>query len=73
MESRSRQTHLFVSFDKITSLTDKSNCTGAASFDFSKAFDLVPCDILIEKCDYLESAEHAIDGLKTGSLTDFEM
>lgn len=47
MKDRSCQTNLSI-FDKVIDLGGKDNCVDIIYLDFSKAFDLVPHDILIK-------------------------
>ncbi|KAF7250585.1 hypothetical protein EYD10_04010 [Varanus komodoensis] len=49
IKNKSYQTNLISFFDWITSQMDKGNAVGIICLDFSKAFNIVPRDILISK------------------------
>ena len=54
---RSCLTNLISFYDKMTRLVDEGKAVIVISMDFSKAFDTVPYDILVEKL-----AAHGLDG-----------
>ena len=54
---RSRLTNLISFYDKVTCLADEGKAVDVVYLDFSKAFDTVPHNILIEKL-----AAHGLDG-----------
>ena len=57
MNGRSCLTNLISFYDKVTRLVDEGQAVDAVYLDFSKAFDTVPCNILVEKL-----AAHGLDG-----------
>lgn len=65
MEIRSRQTNL-IYFLMIISLVDKGNSVNVIYWDFCKAFDLIPHDILIKNLEEYKITWHRLNGLKTG-------
>ena len=56
---RSCLTNLISFYDKVTRLVDVGQAVDVVYLDFSKAFDTVPHNILMEKL-----AAHALDGCK---------
>ena len=59
MNSRSCLTNLISFYDKVTRLVDEGKAVDVVYLDFSKAFDTVPQNILVEKL-----AAHGLDGRK---------
>ena len=57
MNSRSCLTNLISFYDKVTRLVDEGQAVDVVYLDFSKAFDTVPHNILVEKL-----AAHGLDG-----------
>ena len=57
MNGRSCLTNLISFYDKVTHLVDDNKAVDVLYLDFSKAFDTVPYDILMEKL-----AAHGLDG-----------
>ena len=57
MNGRSRLTNLISFYDKVTCLVDEGKAVNVVYLDFSKAFDTVPHNILMEKL-----AAHSLDG-----------
>ena len=57
MNSRSCLTNLISFYDKVTCLVDEGLAVDVVYLDFSKAFDAVPHNILVEKL-----AAHGLDG-----------
>jgi len=49
MEGRPCLTNLISFYDQVTHLVDEGKAVGVAYLDFSKAFDTVSCNILLEK------------------------
>ena len=56
MNGRSCLTNLTSFYDKVTRLVDESQAVDVVYLDFSKAFDTVPHNILVEKL-----AAHGLD------------
>ena len=54
---RSCLTHLIPFYDKVTRLVDEGKAVDVVCLDFSKPFDTVPHNILVEKL-----AAHGLDG-----------
>ena len=59
MNGRSCLKNLISFYDKVTRLVDEGKAVDVVYLDFSKAFDTVPHNILMEKL-----AAHALDGCK---------
>ena len=57
MNGRSCLTNLISFYDKVTRLVDEGQAVDVVYLDFSKAFDTVPHNILVEKL-----AAHGLDG-----------
>ena len=57
MNGRSCLTNLISFYDKVTRLVDEGNAADVVYLDFSKAFDTVPHNILVDKL-----AAHSLDG-----------
>jgi len=57
MNDRSCLTNLISFYDKVTCLVDEDKAVHVVYLDFSKAFDTVPRNILVEKL-----AAHGLDG-----------
>ena len=57
MNCRSCRTNLILFYDKMTHLVDEGKAVDVVYLDFSKAFDTVPHNILVEKL-----AAHSLDG-----------
>ena len=57
MNGRSCLTNLISFYDQVTCLLDEGKAVDVVYLDFSKAFDPVPCNILVEKL-----AAHSLDG-----------
>ena len=57
MNGRSCLTNLISFYDKVTHLVDEGQAVDVVYLDFSKAFDTVPHNILVEKL-----AAHVLDG-----------
>jgi len=57
MKGRSCLTNLISFHDQVTRLVDEGKAVGVISLDFSKAFDIVPHSIFLEKL-----AAHGLDG-----------
>ena len=57
MNGRSCLTNLISFYDKVTHLVDEGKAVDVVYLDFSKAFDTVPHNILVEKL-----APHSSDG-----------
>ena len=58
---RSCLTKLILFYDKVTCLVDEDKAVSVVYLDFSKAFDAVPHNILVE-----ELAAHGLDGHMLG-------
>ena len=56
MNGRSCLTNLISFYDKVTRLVDEGNAVGVVYLDFSKAIDIVPHNIRVEKL-----AAHGLD------------
>ena len=57
MNGRSCMTNLIWFYDKVTHLVDEGKAADAVYLDFSKAFDTIPHNILVQKL-----AVHGLDG-----------
>ena len=57
MNGRSSLTNLILFYDKVTCLVDEGKAVDVVCLDFSKAFNIVPHNILVEKL-----AAHSLDG-----------